>query len=54
MQDTDIKNKIEDLKQQIRYHDYQYYSLEDPKISDSEYDKLLKELQNLEKTIPNL
>lgn len=52
MQDTDIKNKIEDLKQQIRYHDYQYYSLEDPKISDSEYDKLLKELQNLEKNNP--
>lgn len=52
MQDTNIKNKIEDLKQQIRYHDYQYYSLEDPKISDSEYDKLLKELQNLEKNNP--
>ncbi|MDD5021811.1 MAG: NAD-dependent DNA ligase LigA [Endomicrobiaceae bacterium] len=52
MQDINIKNKIEDLKQQIRHHDYQYYSLEEPKISDSEYDNLLKELQNLEKNNP--
>ena len=40
-----IEKQIEDLKQQIRYYDYQYYCLDNPEISDFEYDKLFKQLQ---------
>ena len=49
---VDIKKKIEDLRQQIRHHDYLYYVLSQPKISDKEYDNLMAELQNLEDKYP--
>ncbi len=52
MQDINVKNKIEELKEKIRYHDRLYYALEKPEISDFEYDALLKELQSLEKENP--
>lgn len=42
------------LKDQIRYHDHRYYSLDDPEISDREYDVLLKKLEEFEKNNPNL
>ncbi|WP_413853064.1 NAD-dependent DNA ligase LigA [Candidatus Ruminimicrobium bovinum] len=48
----DIQRQIEDLKKQIRYHDYQYYCLDNPTISDFEYDNLFKKLQLLEKQNP--
>ncbi len=44
----------EELKDQIRYHDHRYYSLDDPEISDREYDVLLKNLEEFEKNNPNL
>ena len=44
----------EELKDQIRYHDHRYYSLDDPEISDREYDELLKNLEEFEKNNPNL
>ena len=47
-----IEKQIEDLKQQIRHHDYQYYCLDNPEISDFEYDKLFKQLQKLEEENP--
>lgn len=46
--------RIEELRQLIRYHDYQYYVLDAPEISDQEYDKLFQELATLEKKHPNL
>lgn len=52
MQDSNIKNKIEKLKETIRRHDRLYYVFEKPEISDFEYDALLKELQTLEKENP--
>ncbi len=48
----DIANKIEELKNQIRHHDYLYYCLDNPQISDFEYDKLLKQLQAFENENP--
>ncbi len=42
-----IKNKIEKLREEIRHHDYLYYVLNQPEISDSEYDNLFKKLQDL-------
>jgi len=53
MQDiNNIAKQIEELKNQIRQQDYFYYCLDDPKISDFEYDKLFKQLQSLENANP--
>ena len=46
--------KIKDLKAQIHYHDRLYYNLDQPEISDHEYDKLFKELIELENKYPEL
>jgi len=51
---SSIGKKIEALREQIRGHDYKYYVLAQPAISDEEYDKLLKELDSLEKEHPEL
>jgi len=48
------KHKIEKLKDEIRHHDYCYYALNQPEISDSEYDGLMKQLERLEKQFPAL
>ncbi len=40
--------RIEDLRKLIEYHDYRYYVLDDPEISDQEYDALMQELLALE------
>lgn len=42
------KEQIESLKAQIETYDYHYYVLDDPKVPDSEYDRIFKELQSLE------
>ena len=47
-----ISATIKSLRKQINDHNYQYYVLDDPIISDSEYDKLLKELELIEKKYP--
>jgi DNA ligase (NAD+) len=48
------QKKIKKLRHQILEHDYRYYILAEPLISDEEYDILIKELQNLETEYPNL
>ncbi len=47
-----IKKRIEKLREQIEYHNYRYYVLDDPEISDAEYDKLFRELLELENKYP--
>ena len=47
-----IKNKIEKLKNELRQHNYNYYVLDAPVISDFEFDQKLKELQELEEKHP--
>jgi len=47
-----IEKKINSLKQEINYHNIKYYNENDPKISDHEYDLLLRELEKLEKKNP--
>lgn len=42
------------LREQINYHNYRYYVLDDPEIPDAEYDRLFRELQDLENTYPEL
>ncbi|MFA5478682.1 MAG: NAD-dependent DNA ligase LigA [Candidatus Muiribacteriota bacterium] len=48
------KIKIKKLTEQINQHDYNYYVLDKPDISDYEYDMLYKELEELEKQFPAL
>ena len=50
----DIKKEIEKLRNQIRYHEYRYYVLDSPEISDFEFDKLMRRLQELEAQNPEL
>ncbi|MAD52389.1 MAG: NAD-dependent DNA ligase LigA [Candidatus Marinimicrobia bacterium] len=47
-------NKINDLRSELNDHNYRYYVLDDPVISDAEYDRLLRELQLLEDAHPDL
>ncbi|MCF8109131.1 MAG: hypothetical protein K9J81_09085 [Desulfohalobiaceae bacterium] len=48
----DVEQAVADLLQAIRYHNHRYYDLDDPVISDREYDRLLKNLQALEARFP--
>ncbi|MEO0097493.1 MAG: NAD-dependent DNA ligase LigA [candidate division WOR-3 bacterium] len=54
MDEKEAKKEIERLRKEIRYHDYRYYVLNDPVISDYEYDMLYKKLVELEKKFPHL
>jgi len=49
-----IEDKINQLRQQINYHNYRYHILDDPEISDAEYDRLFRQLQELEAQHPHL
>src|ERR1043165_7359602 len=49
----EVKN-IESLRDVLRFHEYRYYILNDPLISDAEYDGLFKQLEKLEKENPEL
>ena len=48
------KNRVEELRTEIAYHDYRYYTLDDPQVSDAEYDRLMRELKDLEARHPEL
>ena len=47
-----IRERIERLRGEIRLHNYRYYVLDDPVISDAEYDRLMAELIELEAQYP--
>jgi DNA ligase (NAD+) len=49
-----IQKEIDKLREEIRYHEHRYYVLDDPEISDAEYDKLMRRLQDLEAQHPEL
>ena len=53
----DIKKqqlRAEELKKLINYHNYRYYVLDSPEVSDSEYDELVRELSGIEESYPEL
>jgi DNA ligase (NAD+) len=55
--DQDIeraKERIEALSEEIEAHNYRYYIMDDPTISDALYDKMIRELEKLEKQYPSL
>ena len=46
--------RIAKLQTEIRHHDYRYYVLDSPEASDAHYDRLVRELQELERQFPDL
>ena len=50
----DIEKRIEALRDKIRHHEYRYYVLDDPEISDAEFDQLMIQLKKLETEHPAL
>lgn len=48
------KLRVEELRNEINYHAYRYYVLDEPEISDAEYDELVRELRELEERYPEL
>ncbi|MEQ8201452.1 MAG: NAD-dependent DNA ligase LigA [Syntrophomonadaceae bacterium] len=51
---SDVKARLEELREVIRRHEYQYYVLDEPLISDQEFDQLMRELVRLEDLYPEL
>lgn len=54
MVDTSVVERAAKLREEINYHNHRYYVLDDPVISDAEYDRLMQELQKLETEHPEL
>jgi DNA ligase (NAD+) len=52
--DKKVIERVKDLREQINYHNYLYYVLDNPEISDAFYDRLFDELLELEKKYPEL
>lgn len=48
------EKRIQELREEIRKHEYQYYVLDEPLISDAQYDTLVQELLRMEKEYPEL
>ncbi|MFD3246105.1 NAD-dependent DNA ligase LigA [Rahnella aquatilis] len=49
-----IEEQINQLRTQLRHHEYQYHVLDAPEVPDAEYDRLMRELRELETTHPEL
>ena len=47
-----IKERVEELRGEINHHNYRYYVLDSPEISDAKYDELMRELKQLEEQYP--
>ena len=54
MIDPSTIGRIKELRQALHRHNYRYYVLDDPEISDAEYDRIMQELLKLEKDFPDL
>ena len=50
----DAQRKIEALREKIRHHEYLYYGLDQPEISDADFDRLVQQLKQLEAEHPDL
>ncbi|PYT49380.1 MAG: DNA ligase (NAD(+)) LigA [Acidobacteria bacterium] len=49
-----VKKEIENLREKLRHHEYQYYVLDEPEISDAAYDRMMNRLRELEAAYPEL
>ena len=52
--DSSIRKRAETLQRDLHRHNYRYYVLDDPEISDAQYDRMMQELLQLEETFPEL
>jgi len=52
--DAEIVNEIDDLREALHRHNYRYYVLDDPEVSDAEYDRMMQALIRLEQAYPEL
>ncbi|MEN3008191.1 NAD-dependent DNA ligase LigA [Pseudothermotoga sp.] len=50
----EVRKRVEKLREEVEYHNYRYYVLADPVITDEEFDKLMRELIELERQYPEL
>jgi len=50
----DARLRSEELRSQLNYHNYRYYVLDDPEVSDADYDRLISELRDIEREFPEL
>ncbi len=51
---SSVSKQIDQLREQLRHHEYLYYVLDQPEISDAEYDAMMRELKKLEEAHPEL
>ena len=51
---TQIQQTVEHLREQLRHHEHLYYVLDDPQITDAEYDALMRQLTEIEQAHPEL
>src|SRR6202521_5364626 len=49
-----VKKEIEELREKLRYHEYRYYVLDDPEISDAAFDRMMDRLKEMETAHPEL
>jgi DNA ligase (NAD+) len=54
VEEKNITEEIEDLREKLHHHEYLYYVLDQPEISDAEYDRMMRRLQELESQRPDL
>ncbi|MBT0727683.1 NAD-dependent DNA ligase LigA [Rosenbergiella australiborealis] len=51
---ANLQQQLDRLRQQLRYHEYQYHVLDAPQVPDAEYDRLLQQLREIESSHPDL
>src|SRR5262249_27623321 len=51
---AELTQRVAELREQLRYHLYRYHVLDDPIVSDAEYDALMRELRAIEAEYPDL
>jgi hypothetical protein len=49
---AEAKRRVEELRDLINHHNYRYHVLDDPEVSDAEYDELMRELRKFEEEFP--
>ena len=54
MVDVNVDRRSAELHREINHHNYRYYVLDDPDVTDAEYDRLMTELRRLEQEYPHL
>jgi len=52
--DATVRERVRQLRKELHWHNYRYYVLDDPEISDAQYDRMMKELIDLESAWPQL